>query len=259
MLDRRTESGIPFLTSKRLESDGFLVACTERTGGASTGRFASLNLGLRSGDDIEAVKENRARVIGALEIDPFACVRQKHGARIVRAGPARKGAGFLDPDEALGDADGIVTTSKGVPIAVLTADCVPVALADPATGRLSVLHAGWRGVAAGILPAALRAYANPADVRAVIGPAIGPDHYEVGEDVALAVSAATERGAVTSKVGSSLRLDLPGTIARILREGGVTKVERSEECTACLPKRFYSHRRDGEGGGRQAMVAVRRS
>ena len=259
MLDPRTERGIPFLTSKRLESDGFLVACTERTGGASKGRFASLNLGLRSGDDIEAVKENRARVIAALEIPPFACVRQKHGPRIVRAGPSRKGAGFLDPDEALGDADGIVTTSKGVPIAVLTADCVPVALADPATGRLSVLHAGWRGVAAGILPAALRAYPNPADVRAVIGPAIGPDHYEVGEDVALAVSAATERGAVTSKVGSSLRLDLPATIARILREGGVTKVERAEECTACLPKRFYSHRRDGEGGGRQAMIAVRRS
>jgi hypothetical protein len=259
MLDRRTEGGVTFLTSKRLESDGFLVACTERTGGASAGRFASLNLGLRSGDDVDAVVENRGRVIAALDVEPFACVRQKHGARIVRAGPARKGAGFLDPDEALGDADGIVTTSKGVAIAVLAADCVPVALADPGTGRLSVVHAGWRGVAAGILRGALQAFASPGDVRAVIGPAIGPDHYEVGEDVALAVSAATERGAVTSKVGSSLRLDLPATVARILREAGVTKVEKADECTACLPKRFYSHRRDGEGGGRQAMIAVRRS
>jgi len=259
VLDRRTERDVTFLTSKRLESDGFLVACTERTGGVSRGPFASLNLGLRSGDDVEAVAENRRRVTGALAIEPFACVRQKHGARVVRAGPARSGAGFLDPDEALGDADGIVTTSKGVAIAVLAADCVPVALADPATGRLSVVHAGWRGVAAGILPAALHAYASPGDVRAVIGPAIGPDHYEVGEDVALAVSAATDRGAVTSRVGSSLRLDLPATVGCILREAGVTKVERAEECTACLPKRFFSHRRDGEGAGRQAMIAVRRS
>jgi polyphenol oxidase len=259
VLDRRTERDVTFLTSKRLESDGFLVACTERTGGASTGSFASLNLGIRSGDDVEAVVENRRRVTGALAIEPFACVRQQHGTRLVRAGPSRSGAGFLDPDGALGDADGIVTTSKGVAIAVLAADCVPVALADPATGRLSVVHAGWRGVAAGILSAALHAYASPGNVRAVIGPAIGPDHYEVGEDVALAVSAATERGAVTSRVGSSLRLDLPGTVGRILREAGVTKVERAEECTACLPKRFFSHRRDGEGAGRQAMIAVRRS
>jgi purine-nucleoside/S-methyl-5'-thioadenosine phosphorylase / adenosine deaminase len=259
VLDRRTERDVAFLTSKRLESDGFFVACTERTGGVSTASFASLNLGLRSGDDVEAVAENRRRVIGALEIEPFACVRQQHGPRVVRAGPARKGAGFLDPDEALGDADGIVTASKGVAIAVLTADCVPIALADPATGRLSVVHAGWRGVSAGIVRAALHAFASPGDVRAMIGPAIGPDHYEVGEDIALAVSAATERGAVTSRVGSSLRLDLPSTVGRILREAGVTKVERAEECTACLPKRFFSHRRDGEGTGRQAMIAVRRS
>src|SRR5262249_34581102 len=182
MVDGRTEGGIAFLTSKRLESDGFLVACTERTGGASTGPFASLNLGLRSGDDVEAVHENRRRVIAALGIEPFACVRQKHGARIVRAGPSRAGAGFTDPDEALGDAAGMRTPRKGVAIAVPTADCVPVALADPSTGRLAVVHAGWRGVAAGILRAALHAFANAGEVRALIGPAIGPDHYEVGED-----------------------------------------------------------------------------
>jgi len=243
--------------SRRLESDGFLVACTERTGGTSAKPFASLNLGLRSGDDVEAVRENRRRVIGALGIDPFACVRQLHGARVVRAGPARAGGGFMDPDEALADADGIVTTSRAVPLAVLAADCVPVALADPSSGRLAVVHAGWRGVAAGVLRSALRPFPRPAEVRAVIGPAVGPDHYEVGEDVALAVSAATERGAVTSRVGASLRLDLPATVARILRESGVTRLERSEECTACLPRRFFSHRRDGAGTGRQALVGVR--
>jgi len=250
--------GISFLVSRRLESDGFLVACTERTGGASAKPFASLNLGLRSGDDVGAVAENRRRVIGALGIEPFACVRQQHGARVVRAGPSRAGGGFLDPEGALGDADGMVTTSRGVPMAVLAADCVPVALADPSSGRLAVVHAGWRGVAAGVLRSALRPFPRPADVRAVIGPAVGPDHYEVGEDVALAVSAATERGAVTSRVGRSLRLDLPATVARILRESGLTRLERAEECTACLPRRFFSHRRDGPGTGRQALIAVRR-
>jgi polyphenol oxidase len=132
-----------------------------------------------------------------------------------------------------------------------------VALADPSSGRLVVVHAGWRGVAAGVLRSALRAFPRPAEVRAVIGPAVGPDHYEVGEDVALAVSAATERGAVTSRVGRSLRLDLPATVARILRESGLTRLERAEECTACLPRRFFSHRRDGPGTGRQALIGVR--
>jgi YfiH family protein len=257
MLERRTVNGVSFLVAPQLESAGFLVACTERTGGASAKPYASLNLGLRSGDDVAVVTENRRRVIGAVGTEPFACVRQQHSARVVRAGPSRAGAGFLNPDQALGDADGMVTTSKGVAMAVLAADCVPVALADPTSGRLAVVHAGWRGVAAGILPAALRHFPDPGEVRGVIGPAIGPDHYEVGEDVALAVSAATERGAITKREGTSLRLDLPGTVARILRESGVTSVDRAEECTACLPRRFFSHRREGPGTGRQSMVAVR--
>jgi YfiH family protein len=257
MLERRTVNGVSFLVSPRLESAGFLVACTERTGGVSVKPYASLNIGLRSGDDTDAVVENRRRVIAALGTAPFACVRQQHRARVARAGPARAGGGFLDPDQALGDADGIVTTSRGVAMAVLAADCVPVALAAPSSGRLAVVHAGWRGVAAGILREALRHFARPDEVRAVIGPAIGPDHYEVGEDVALAVSAATDRGAITKRVGTSLRLDLPATVARILREAGVSKVERAEECTACLPRRFFSHRREGPGTGRQSMVAVR--
>jgi polyphenol oxidase len=257
MLERRTEKGVSFLVAPRLEAAGFLVACTERTGGVSAKPFASLNMGLRSGDDVEAVRENRRRVVAALGIQPFACVRQQHTSRVVRAGPSRAGAGFEDPDQALGDADGMVTTSKGVAMAVLAADCVPVALADPSTGRLAIVHAGWRGIAAGIVREALRHFADPSEVRGVIGPAVGPDHYEVGEDVALAVSAATEGGAVTKRDGSSLRLDLPGTVARILREAGVTKVDRAEECTACLPRRFFSHRREGPGTGRQAMIAVR--
>src|SRR5438105_4992120 len=149
MLERRTLGGISLLVSRRLESDGFLVAFSERTGGSSAKPFASLNLGLRSGDDVAAVQENRRRLASALGLERFACIRQKHGTRVVRVGPSRAGGGFSDPEDAIGDADGIVTTSRGVAMAVLAADCVPLALADPASGRIAVVHAGWRGIAAG--------------------------------------------------------------------------------------------------------------
>jgi copper oxidase (laccase) domain-containing protein len=94
------------------------------------------------------------------------------------------------------------------------------------------------------------------ELHAAVGPAIGVDHYEVGADVAFAVSAASPDGAVTRKEGGRLHLDLPGTTVRILKAAGVTRIDRAEECTACLPERFYSYRRDGETG-RQALVGVR--
>jgi len=187
----------------------------------------------------------------------FALVRQVHGARIVRAGRRRVGAGFEDPSTALGNADAIVTSSSGVALGVLAADCVPVVLADPAAGQLAVVHAGWRGVAQGVLGSAVGAFPNPSEVRAAVGPAIGPDHYEVGEDVATAVSAMAPGGAVTTRSRSRLLLDLPATVSTILGALGVRSIEREEVCTACEPDRFFSHRRDGVTG-RQAVVAMRR-
>jgi len=256
-MESRALGDIRAVVSRRMESDGFLVAFTERGGGVSADPFASLNLGLRSGDVPSAVVENRRRVAGALDVDTFACVRQVHGSRVVRAGKARAGAGFEDPAGALGDADAIVTTSPGVALAVLAADCVPVALADARSGRVAVVHAGWRGIAAGVIAEALKHFPERADVRAAIGPAICADHYEVGEDVAFSVSAAIDGGAVTSRKGAALHLDLPASIARALKAAGVRNTERAEECTAQLPKRFFSHRRDGERTGRQGLVAIR--
>jgi len=256
-MESRELGRIRAVVSRRMESDGFLVAFTERSGGVSADPFASLNLGLRSGDQPSDVEQNRRLVAGALGVDAFACVRQVHGARVVRAGKARAGAGFEDPDTALGDADAIVTTTAGVALAVLAADCVPVALADARTGRVAVVHAGWRGIAAGVIGEALKHFAEPADVRAAIGPAICVDHYEVGEDVAFSVSAAIDGGAVTHRAGDSVHLDLPASIARALKAAGVRSSERAEECTAHLPNRFFSHRRDGECTGRQGLVAMR--
>jgi len=113
-------------------------------------------------------------------------------------------------------------------------------------------------VAAGMVQAAIGEFPDPDRVEAVVGPAIGPDHYEVGDDVASAVGAGSEGGAITHRAGSRLLLDLPGTVARSLRNLGVSHVAEARECTACQPERFFSHRRDGSTG-RQGLVAVRRS
>jgi purine-nucleoside/S-methyl-5'-thioadenosine phosphorylase / adenosine deaminase len=257
MLERRVLPGrVTALVSKRLESDGFLVAFTERTGGASAAPYRSLNLGLRTDDVRERVTENRRRACSALGIQRFACGEQVHRSALARVGPKRAAAGFDDPESALPGADALWTTSRAVPLAVLVADCVPLALAEATSGVLAVVHAGWRGIASGVLRSALRRFDEPASVRAAIGPAIGSDHYEVGEDVALAVSAAAEGGAVIRRDRGRLFLDLPGTVARVLKELGVRSIERAEECTACERARFFSHRRDGETG-RQALIATR--
>jgi YfiH family protein len=260
MFERRTlEGGVRVLVPKRLESAGFLVAFTERTGGLSTGPHAELNLGLGTADDPKNVAENRLRACRALGIGEFALAQQVHGARQVRVGPRHRGAGFIDASTAVSNADALVTATRNLPMAVLTADCVPIALVDPEKGSVALVHAGWRGVAAGIVAAALDAFAEPGRLLAAVGPAIGPDHYEVGPDVALAVSAATEGGAVLlGGRTANQRLDLPGTVVRILKERGVRPghIEPAGICTACEPERFFSYRRDGETG-RQALIAAR--
>jgi len=247
---------IAVLVPTELERAGVLAAFTERSGGASDRPFEGLNLGLGSGDDLETVRANRRTLIEALGIPPFATVRQVHGARVVRAGPGRRGAGFHHWDQALGRADAITTAAREVPIAVLTADCVPVVLAD--ARRVAVAHAGWRGTAAGVLAAALATFPHPRSVLAAVGPAIGPDHYEVGPEVVESVRAVDPDGPVlVPGTRGRPHLDLGATIERVLRAAGVGSVERLEVCTACEPARFYSFRRDGRTG-RQAVVAVRR-
>ena len=257
-MERRVlAGGVRVLVPSAIEAEGFLVAFTERSGGVSRDAFASLNLGLRCGDEPANALENRQRLCRALGIPSFSLARQVHGARLARAGSEDAGAGFDDPATALGNADGVVTASSGVALAVLTADCVPVVLADPSTGQVAVVHAGWRGVARGVVRSALSCFDDPSAVLAAIGPGVGPDHYEVGEEVAAAVSAALPGTAATNRSASRLLLDLPATVANMLSALGVRAIEREDACTACEPQRFFSHRRDGTTG-RQGVVAMRR-
>jgi YfiH family protein len=259
MLERRIlDDGVTVLVSTDLEREGFLVAFTERTGGVSDGPFASLNLGFTAGDEPDRVRENRLRVCRALEIETFARGWQVHGSGVSEVTAERAGAGFHEAGSAIPGTDAMITTERGLALSILAADCVPVALVDPEAGRLGVVHAGWRGVAAGIVAVALGHFSDPSRVAAVIGPAVGPDHYAVGESVATAIQDVGGPAAVVRRGNDrAIAVDLPATVGRLLEAAGVTVTDRSAECTACRPSRFFSYRRDGITG-RHALIAVRR-
>jgi polyphenol oxidase len=201
---------------------------TTRRGGVSEGPYASLNLGLLTEDDADRVAANRERVRVQAGAERLAQGRQVHGTRVVVDGQ--------DGEEA----DGQVTSRAGVAAIVLVADCLPVALAGP--GAAGVVHAGWRGLAGGVLEAGVAAAGA---VAAAIGPGIGPCCYEVGDDV-------------RAVFGTSGRtLDLKAVARARLRDAGVTEIHDSGLCTACDAKRFFSHRRDRGLTGRQAGLAWR--
>ena len=218
------------------------VAFSTREGGVSQGPYASLNLGRATADEPERVSENRRRLcaeVGA-EPDALAMNYQHHSADVLRAR-----AGSRDER-----GDGIWTDERGLPLLALAADCLPIVLArtNGSQPALALLHAGWRGLLEGIVPAGVSALGGGA-VSAAVGPAIGPCCYEVGEDVA---------GRFRRAFGFGLyrdgRLDLWTAAERALRAAGCIRVDRVDLCTACSPERFFSHRRDEGLTGRQGVI-----
>ena len=206
---------------------------TTRRGGVSEGPYAALNLGLWTDDDPARVRDNRARV-ERLGGGRLAQGRQVHGIGVVRADP-----------EATPDADGQVTDVQGVAPMVLVADCLPVALVAPE--GVAMLHAGWRGLAGGILEAgaaALRAL-GAERIAAAIGPGAGPCCYEVGPEVHAAFGT------------QGRTVDLKAIARARLADAGIDEVHDCALCTMCDAERFFSHRRDGGVTGRQAGVAWR--
>jgi YfiH family protein len=232
------------LTSVALS--GFPHGFTTREGGASRPPWAGANLGGSVGDDPAHVAENWRRLEAATGLR-FARVRQVHGARAVRldaAGP---------PAE---EADVVLSLTPGLAACVAVADCVPVLLADPGSGAVAAVHAGWRGTLAraaaeGVRALAREAGAVPGRLVAAIGPSIGPCCYEVSDD--LAARFAAELGPDTVVPGARPRLDLWAANARVLREAGLApeRIDLLRRCTSCEPERFFSHRRDAGRTGRQ--------
>jgi YfiH family protein len=215
-----------------------VVAFTTRDGGTSEGPYASLNLGTK-GDDPARVAENRRLACEALGLDVtrLAVNRQRHSPTVHRAEPGRRG----EPG------DGLWTDEPELPMLALGADCVPVAIAS-ANGRaaLAVAHAGWRGLAEGVVGAAVAALGR-GEKAAVVGPAVGPCCYEVGPEVAGRFDADLTRGRI---------LDLWSATERALRRAGVARVDRVDLCTRCNPELFFSHRRDGAVHGFQGVIAA---
>ncbi len=224
---------------------------TTRAGGVSPPPWESLNLGRLVEDDPERVAENWRRLEAATGLG-FARVRQVHGTRVVH---------LRAPSEPAEEADAVVSTEPGVAACVSVADCVPVLLADPATGAVAAVHAGWRGTIARASHAAVRALAGlvgagPGELLAAIGPSIGPCCYEVSPD--LAQRFAREIGPVVRGPPGAPHLDLRESNRLLLLEAGLRpeSVEVVGGCTSCDIGRFFSHRRDrGRTGRHIAFIA----
>jgi purine-nucleoside/S-methyl-5'-thioadenosine phosphorylase / adenosine deaminase len=223
----------------RWEAPGpYVVAFTTREGGVSTGAFASLNLGSR-GDEPDRIAENRRRACEELGLEPdrLAVNRQRHTAKANRASPGVTGE--------VGDA--LWTHAPGLPLLALAADCVPIAVVSTnGTPGLAVVHAGWRGLSAGVVEAGVAAL-GASRTAAIVGPSIGPCCYQVGPEVSDRFEPdLTHRG----------MLDLWAAAERALHRAGVGSVERVDICTRCHPERFFSHRFSGPRHGAQGVIGA---
>jgi len=228
----------------------YRVAFSTRLGGVSEAEFASLNLGILTEDDPARVVVNRTRLCEAVGADPDGATMawQRHGGTVTRAQPR----GIITPGTVYDHCDGLWSDAPGRAMLLLTADCMPIAIArsDGLRPAVEILHAGWRGLLAGIVAAGVRAI-GARKLVAAIGPSIGPCCYEVGEEVAAPFRQAFGEDVVHE--GS--KLDLWTAAERALRAAGVEHVDRFDLCTACDGDRFFSHRRDHGRTGRQGVIA----
>ncbi len=248
-----------WLEAGALLGDGFRLLFTDRNGGISQPPFATLNLSYKGGDDPGNVDANRALVASALglEADDLVFMQQVHGSRVARV---RRGDG--DVPRTLEGTDGMFTTEKGLALAVLTADCVPIALASPSREVGAVLHAGWRGTHGDIAGVALRLLreelsVDPGEVRAVLGPAIGPCCYLVEEGRArLFVEEYGEESGVVIEDGG-FRIDLVrANLINLVRSGlRRENIHRVGGCTCC-DERYFSFRREGVTGRQGAFLCM---
>ena len=235
---------------------GVRLVQTGRAGGTSAPPYDAMNLGLHVGDDPERVRRNRALLRERLPADPL-WLRQVHGTRIVRAdAPLDGGRG-----EGALEADGAMSSTPGRVLAVMTADCLPVVVANATATRLSVVHAGWRGLAAGIVREAVAGFAPGAPLHVWLGPAIGPDAFEVGAEVREAFVRADPAHEGAFRPGSAPGKHLADLYAlargeaRAAARGAPLVVSGGDRCTFAEPDAFFSHRRDGPRTGRMATLA----
>jgi YfiH family protein len=256
--------------TKKIDSLEYLAAegisvphCfTTRFGGVSTGPLESMNLAVRLEERDENVAENY-RILGAalgFGLEDLVLTRQIHSdiVRIVTRDDC-KGCFHRDYPQC----DALVTKDPGVALVVFTADCTPLLFHDPVTGAVGAAHAGWRGTAQDIggktVMTMCREFGcKPENIRAAIGPNIGPCHFQTDSDVpeAMVEAFGSEAEAYIRKDDGKFYVNLKALNALSLREAGVTQIEIAEECTACQHHRFWSHRITGKNRGSQGAIIV---
>ena len=244
-------AGLDWIVPRLVDAAGVRALVTTRSGGVSAGEYATMNLARHSGDDPDAVAENRRRLQAFLPSAPV-WLDQVHGTAVAVV------EGRQPVPRPVADA--AVTMTPGVVIAVQTADCLPVLFADRRGRAVGIAHAGWRGLAAGVLEATLASLRDLGvathDVIAWIGPGIGPRAFEVGADV-YAAFCATDAGAAAAFVAGrpgKWTADL-GALARTrLAAAGVGAVTGGGFCTHDEPARFFSYRRAQLSGRMASLV-----
>lgn len=231
-----------------------------RRGGVSEGEFASLNASRSVGDDLANVKDNVHRAVMALKSGPLpiALVRQVHGTDVLTV--------TRDYDlENRPEADAMVTTLPGIALGILTADCVPVLLADPDAGVIGAAHAGWKGAVGGILARTVEAMvalgATPGNITVAIGPSISANNYEVGEGFAQDIRSNFPDAAafIVTEGKDKPHFDVPGLVLAQAGALGLKQIESVGGCTYAHPDLYFSHRygthHDSRAGRQIALIA----
>lgn len=271
MVRRERRSGLVGYRFDSFESSAVDVLVTTRVGGVSSVPFQSLNLGLRVGDDAEAVLENRRLAFDAFGFNLRRSVwcKQIHADNVVLVGDEDAGRGASSEDDIIGDADALVTDAVELPLCVTLADCVPVVLHDARMGVLGLAHAGWGGTVSRISSRTVevmqaRFGVEPDDLTAAIGPSIGPTRYEVGEDVlgrareafgpeaAAFIQPLSEDGKALFDLWTANRIDLEsaGLRSSQIEVAGISTDDHLDE--------FYSHRVEARTGRFIAAASLRR-
>ncbi len=244
---------------------GTAVAVTTRHGGVSQPPYGTLNLGLHVGDRPGDVAANRARAAAAFGVglDTMVFARQVHGATAALVGPEDRGRGTVSEDDAVPDADILVTVSPGVTLVIMVADCLPLALVDPEARVLAAVHAGWRGTAAGAVAVALDAMlgrgARTERVIAFLGPAVDAARYQVSDEVHHALSHAAHPAPLDPAVArpdgpGHWLVDLPAANRRQLLDRGI-RAEHIVECGASTGDDAFFSDRAERPCGRFALLA----
>jgi YfiH family protein len=254
---------VPYLASGLLARAGFTHAFFTRRGGVSEGPFATLNLSPQVGDRAEQVRENLGRAGRSLALAPerIYVAAQTHDREVV----------LLDGSEqvdavARTAADAIVSSAPGIGCGVRTADCVPILLADPESGRVAAVHAGWRGLVRQVIASATERMSAQGSRRAALlaafGPHIGPDAFEVGDDVAAELANASSAQGVVQRAPTGKALV---SLARVVRAQLIAaglddaRIEQVPGCTYRDASQFFSYRRDGQRSGRMLAIIVPRA